>query len=322
MKNYTDPSNPSCQTRQDRDSALQVAEYLGIRTFVIFDFRQQYHQSIIDYIINSYQSGLTPNPDILCNSQIKFKLFLDHALRLGCDYIATGHYAKIIRSNDESDWLLCKLYRATDHHKDQTYFLSWLDQYQLSHSLFPLWGLSKVHVRKIAKEIGLPNAERPESQWVCFVGNVPMRKFLRKYLPDQPGNIVNIDGEVIGQHCWIHHYTIGQRHGLGLNIQSYVIAIDHVHNEIVVWSYDSSERLCDGCVLDIPHWIGKQYDLPLVCHAKIRYRQDPILVYIIQSETKLICRFNISQTGVAPGQTLVCYNDEECIMSATILHTL
>lgn len=313
MKNYADESNPHCQTRQDRDSALQVAQHLGIKTFIIFDFRKQYRDTIVDYIIRGYESGITPNPDILCNSEIKFKLFLDHALDLGCHYIATGHYAQI----DHTDtWY--HLLRWTDHHKDQSYFLSGLDQMQLSHALFPLWHLHKTEVRQIAHDIALPNADRPDSQWLCFIGPVPMRQFLKQYLPSKPGVIRHIDGHVVGTHDGAYQYTIWQRHGLGLNIQSYVVSVDVVSNEVVVWPTDTQALWVEQCLIWDIHWIADTYSFPLLTTAKIRYRQDPIPVRIIAQGTQYVCYFNQAQKGVAPGQTIVLYHGEECIGSALI----
>ena len=313
MKNYVDESNPHCQTRQDRDMALQVAQHLGITTFIIFDFRQQYQETIVHYIIQGYESGITPNPDILCNSEIKFKLFLDRALDLGCQYIATGHYAQITYTD-----VWYHLLRGADHHKDQSYFLSGLDQTQLCHSLFPLWNMHKTQVRQIAHDINLPNADRPDSQWLCFIGPVPMRQFLKKYLAPRLGLIKNIQGEILGTHDGAYQYTIWQRHGLGLNTQCYVIAIDVDTNEVIVWDIDTPTLWTHECRIGPIHWICRDYDLPCRMTAKLRYRQEPIDVSILQQGSQYACRFDHPQKWVAPGQTLVLYQEQECIGSAVI----
>jgi len=178
MKNYSEPDNPHCQTRHDRDMAIKVAEHLGIKQFCIFDFRTEYHERIIQYIYDGYKAGITPNPDVFCNNLIKFDLFLEQALAMGCDAIATGHYARKVnergascghpspeeRLSDEGEGLGVRLARALDKTKDQSYFLSRLSQHQLAHAIFPLGELTKVQVRQIAHDIGLPNADRPDSQ--------------------------------------------------------------------------------------------------------------------------------------------------------------
>jgi tRNA-specific 2-thiouridylase len=322
MKNYANESNPHCHTRQDRDMAIQVAQHLGIKTFIIFDFRQEYQERIIQYIIDWYQSGITPNPDVLCNSEIKFKIFLQHAISLWCEYVATGHYANSVSNtweikNQESDSYF-DLYRWIDHNKDQSYFLAWLDQYQLSHSLFPLWWLTKSQVREIARDIGLPNADRPDSQWLCFIGNVPIKSFLKQYLPVSHWLIKTVDGNIIGKHDGIYYYTIWQRHGLGLNTQNYVIDIDSINNEIIVWPKEAQERQKKKCNIWPIHWINHSYDIPLSCQAKIRYRQDPIPVHLTMIESNICCTFDIPQIWVAPGQILVLYDGEKCIGSSII----
>ncbi|HMT27433.1 MAG TPA: tRNA 2-thiouridine(34) synthase MnmA, partial [Candidatus Absconditabacterales bacterium] len=229
MKNYADESNPNCHTREDRDMAIKVAQHLGIKTFVIFDFREEYDQKIIQYIYDGYLAGLTPNPDVLCNSEIKFKLFLEKAMELGCDFVATGHYAQLEKTGE-----MVKLLRGVDETKDQSYFLAGLNQYQLNHSLFPIGGMLKSEVRALATEIGLPNADRKDSQGLCFIGKVPMVDFLKKALPVKQGEIVDQTGKKLGYHDGAWFYTIGQRHGIKLHQQYYVVSTDVKKNIVVV----------------------------------------------------------------------------------------
>lgn len=180
MKNYADESDPQCTTRKDRDDAIKAAQFLGIQDFLIFDFREEYNERIINYIYEGYKKGITPNPDILCNNLVKFDLFLEKAIAYGFDYVATGHYARI-----EKEKNIYKLLRGVDETKDQSYFLSGLSQYQLSKALFPVGAMLKSEVRDLATKIELPNADRKDSQGLCFVGNVPMKSFLKKRLPEK-----------------------------------------------------------------------------------------------------------------------------------------
>ncbi len=203
MKNYADEKNPDCHTKKDRNMAIKVSQHLGIDTFIIFDFRQQYHETIIQYIYDTYAAGQTPNPDILCNTEIKFKLFLEEAKKLGCDAVATGHYAHI--SHDTSGY---HLHKGVDTNKDQSYFLSGLNQEQLAQSLFPLGTLTKPAVRDIATSIDLPNAQRKDSQGLCFIGKVSMKEFLAEALEKKEGDIIDATGKKLGTHDGVRFYTI------------------------------------------------------------------------------------------------------------------
>ncbi len=271
MKNYAEEENPHCHTRQDRDMALKVAKHLWIKTFIIFDFREQYHQTIIQYIYDGYEKGLTPNPDVLCNSEVKFKLFLDEAKKLNCDYVATGHYARI----SEHDWKKLLL-KWIDHNKDQSYFLSGLNQEQLASSLFPLGELTKDEVRKIAQEIKLPNADRKDSQWLCFIGKVPIKEFLQEALPKKPWNIVDTEGKILWQHEWAHFVTIGQRTWLWLGGGPwYVIAKDTSSNTITVSKDQEKDLMHDSLIASEIQWTSWETpSVPRKGHAKIRYRQE------------------------------------------------
>lgn len=313
MKNYSEPDNPHCTTRIDRDMAIKVAEHLGIKTFIIFDFRKEYQERIIDYIYDGYKKWLTPNPDVFCNNLIKFDLFLEQAIKLWCDYVATGHYA-IIKDNI--------LYRGKDNNKDQSYFLSRLNHHQLSHALTPLGEYTKPQIRAIAQEIGLPNADRPDSQWLCFIGDVPMSEFLKKKLPEQPWDIIDQNGKKVGTHSWARFYTLGQRHQLFLPFRAYVTAID-VNNNIVTVGEKYDEKLTSDTVIVTDRvWTGdiENQELLADCLIKIRYRQDPAVSWSCISIENNSLTFQIEATRwVTPWQILVAYSHDDQVIGSGII---
>lgn len=316
MKNYIDPENPNCTTYQDANEAVKVANFLWIE-IISFDLRKEYEEKIVKYIYDWYEKWITPNPDILCNSLIKFDVFLDKALAEWYDMIAMGHYARIESTNTpltNETKKSYKLLRWKDYNKDQSYFLSWLNQYQLSKSLFPIGELGKDEVRKIAKEVWLPNAERPDSQGLCFIGKVPMRVFLKKRLPIKKWNIVLMDGTKVWEHDGAYFFTIGQSRGLDINKKAYVVKLD-VKNNLVVVSYEKQEAelLKDTITTQDWHWIGEEYTTPLDCTTKIRYRQEPNQAKIEKNENWMKVTFPERQWWVAPGQTVVAYLWDECI---------
>jgi len=348
MKNYADEANVNCHTRQDRDMALKVAKHLWIKTFIIFDFREEYHQRIIQYIYDGYEKWLTPNPDVLCNSEVKFKLFLDHAKDLNCDYVATGHY---VRTQDQEDKKL--LLKWIDQNKDQSYFLSGLNQEQLASSLFPLGELTKDEVRDLAHEIKLPNADRKDSQGLCFIGKVPIKDFLSEALPKKSWNIVDTEGKILWEHEWAHFVTIGQRTGLGLWWGPwYVIAKDTDTNTITV-SKDEQKDLMHSSLIasDIHRTSWEAPSFPFSCMAKIRYRQEdqPCTITLMNSQSSrtpspseavgtrwmaeseivpwgrglgwgpLLVQFSTLQRAISPGQIVVFYEGETLIGSGVIL---
>lgn len=314
MKNYVDEENPCCTTYQDASEAVRVAEFLWIE-LLAFDFREAYEQRIIAYIFAEYKKGLTPNPDLLCNNLIKFDLFLEEALKLGFDGVAMGHYARI----KEENWLYTLL-TWVDSTKDQSYFLAGLNQRQLSKALFPVGNMTKAEVRALAKKIWLPNAERKDSQGLCFIGNVPMRKFLMKRLEKKPGNIVDMDGKILGQHEGAYFYTIGQRQGLNLPLDRYVTRIDSEKNIVYVWAKQAELLNKQEIGLADWHWIWIPYDLPLEVTAKIRYRQVAQPATLVTStEWWVTCMFEEKQRAIAPGQFIVAYIGDECIGSWLIV---
>lgn len=317
MKNYSEPDNPHCTTRIDRDMSIKVAEHLGIKTFIVFDFREQYQERIIDYIYEGYQKWLTPNPDVFCNNLIKFDLFLEQALSLWCDYIATGHYAQIISDNN-----INKLYRWRDEKKDQSYFLSRLSPYQLDHALLPLWTYTKQEIRSLAHDIQLPNADRPDSQWLCFIGDIPMGEFLRKKLPEQKGDIVDATGKKVGTHQGAWFYTLGQRHQLFLPFKAYVTHIDIHNNILVVGDKYDENLLSDSVQVKDRVWTGteKSFNILQDCLIKIRYRQEPAVVWSLIENKQWSLSFSIPETrGVTPGQILVAYTNEREVLWSGII---
>lgn len=312
MKNYVSDSG-NCTTYSDAEEAIKVSKFLWIE-IISFDLQKEYNEKIIEYIYNGYQQWITPNPDVLCNSLIKFDVFLNKALELWFDYIATGHYAQIEAEKKEY-----KLLRWIDHNKDQSYFLSGLNQFQLSKSLFPVWGYTKPEIRILAKKIWLPNAARKDSQWLCFIGNIPIKEFLLKKLPKKEGNIINTEGKVVGQHEWAYFFTIGQRHGLSLPFKAYVIKTD-VKNNLVIVGEREDKALFEKTVMTTGrHWIRKAHKLPTKILAKIRYRQEPQEATLKVNKTNdIVVTFKEKQRAIAPGQTIVAYKGGECIGSGII----
>ena len=297
MKNYVAPSG-NCTTYQDAEEAIKVAKFLWIE-IISFDLQQEYDEKILQYIYEWYQKWITPNPDVLCNTLIKFDVFLNKALELGFDYIATWHYARIVETQrpawpvgrrknaktlDRLNASSFKLLMWVDANKDQSYFLSGLNQFQLSKSLFPIGEMSKPDVRALAREIGLPNAERKDSQWLCFVGNIPIKKFLEQKLPHQIWNTVTTDGKVAGHHDGARFYTVGQRQGLNLAPDLFVTAIDVKKNIVTVWPRNDSALNHTTVHIENRHRIWESYTTPLEITAKIRYRQSPQSATLVTSD--------------------------------------
>jgi tRNA-specific 2-thiouridylase len=319
MKNYADESNPHCQTREDRDMAIKVAQHLGITTFVIFDFRKAYDERIVQYIYDGYARGITPNPDVLCNSLIKFWLFLDEATKLGCSHVATGHYARVTAPQTSGNSYY-GLYKWVDTNKDQSYFLSWLTQKQLAQSLFPLGNLTKPEVRELAQQINLPNADRKDSQGICFIGKVGMEDFLKKKIPAQPGEIRDTHGKVLWTHAGMHNYTIGQREGLWLAWgPRYVVNKDAKENVVIVGHADAEELYHTSLNATAWHWVGAPRPFPLVAQAKIRYRQADQEVTLTSTDgQQILATFTQPQRAITSWQIIAIYDGDELIASGSI----
>lgn len=314
MKNFSETVNlkGACPWKEDRQMAYRVAAHLKI-PIQTFNFEKEYHKKIVNYIFTSYKKGLTPNPDILCNNEVKFKLFLDKAIKLGFNKIATGHYAQIKKNRMNTGW---HLMRGKDSNKDQSYFLAGLTQEQLSQSIFPIGNITKPEVRKIAKQTKLPNANRKDSQGICFIGKVDLKTFLQQKIKPKIGDIVDTKDNKLGTHSGVWYYTIGQRRGLDLpGGPWYVAKKDIENNKLIVAQADAKELFTKNIQIASLHWLGEKYKLPLKAKAQIRYRQpgQGIMLY----KNKVI--FNKGQVGVASGQILAVYLRNELIASANIL---
>jgi len=304
MKNWTrDLPGMKCPWADDLADAKRVAVQLGI-PFKVYDFQTEYKQSVVDYMVREYEAGRTPNPDIMCNQEVKFKLFLDAALADGADMIATGHYAKTSEG---------KLYQAVDMVKDQTYFLYRVTQDALSKTLFPLGELEKSSVREIAAEKGLATAAKKDSQGICFVGSVGIKEFLSQFVKTSPGEIIEKEsGSVVGHHEGAIYYTIGQRHGLnvGGGLPYYVVAKKMDANKVFVSrniNHDSMWR--ETVELDNLHWIADEPAKDAILHARFRHRG--VLKPVIRDGN--ILKLNDPERSVAAGQSAVLYVASECV---------
>ena len=318
MKNWEDDDTDDyCSSREDLVDAVAVAERIGIEIDVI-NFSAEYKERVFKDFLGEYQAGRTPNPDVLCNAEIKFKAFLDHALTLGADCIATGHYAQV-RENDG----LFQLLMAEDGTKDQSYFLYRLNQSQLTKALFPLGGVYKRDGREIARREGLPNHDKKDSTGICFIGERPFREFLSRYLPDNPGEIRTPDGKVVGRHQGLSFYTIGQRQGLRIGGRRegdgepwYVAAKDMRANRLIaVQGHDDPALLSDRVGAVDMNWIS---GTPPRCHwvygAKTRYRQrDAPCTLLAATRERCLVEFAEPQWAVTPGQSVVIYESRVCL---------
>jgi len=325
MKNWEDDDTEEyCSSRQDLIDAAAAADVIGIDLEVV-NFSAEYKDRVFADFLAEYQAGRTPNPDVLCNSEIKFKAFLDHALRLGADKIATGHYAQVREFLGE--WQLMK---AEDGTKDQSYFLYRLNQAQLSKTLFPVGHLYKRDVRRIAQEAGLPNHAKKDSTGICFIGERPFREFLARYLPKQPGEIRRLDDErVIGKHEGLMYYTLGQREGLGIGGVKgapeepwFVCAKDMAKNVLyVVQGHDHPALLRDRLVATNLSWVsGKAPHTHWVYAAKTRYRQPDAACEVERVDAnECEVAFAARQWAVTPGQSVVLYESLVCLGGGIIV---
>jgi len=322
MKNWDDDDDQAyCPAKQDLQDARRVCERLDIELQSV-SFSAEYWNRVFRHFLDEYQAGRTPNPDILCNQEIKFRAFLDYALAHGADAIATGHYARIEKDTTT------RLLRAADSNKDQTYFLHTLNQPQLERSLFPIGDLEKTVVRELAAQAGFQNHDKKDSTGICFIGERKFRDFLERYLPRQPGEIRTLDDQIIGRHQGLMFYTIGQREGLGIGGRKgsdgypwYVAGKDTGRNILrVVQGVNHpalfNRRLRTGRL----HWIaGSAPALPLACTARIRYRQPDQYCLVTQGpEGTGIVEFREPQRAVTPGQSVVFYDGETCLGGGVI----
>ena len=317
MKNWEeDDTEEYCTATEDLADAQSVSDQLGIPLHTV-NFSAEYWDRVFEYFLQEYRSGRTPNPDIMCNKEIKFKAFLDYAMELGADYIATGHYARIKRSGNS-----LKMLKGVDENKDQTYFLYTLQQHQLAKSLFPIGELQKSAVRDLAEKAGFDTANKKDSTGICFIGERKFTEFLQRFLPAQPGDIITPDGEVIGQHQGLMYYTLGQRQGLGIGGMKtaseapwFVVDKKLASNQLVAAQGHNHPLLLKqqlhASQLD---WVaGKPPALTFNCKAKIRYRQTEQACHVVVHQNDCTVCFDEPQRAITPGQSIVFYDNNICL---------
>ena len=325
MKNWEDDDTDDyCTSRVDLVDAAAVADVIGIELEAV-NFAAEYRERVFAHFLREYEAGRTPNPDVLCNSEIKFSAFLDHALRLGADHVATGHYARVRRSaGDPARVELCKALDAT---KDQSYFLHRLTQRQLAPVLFPLGEIAKRDVRAIARREGIPTHAKKDSTGICFIGERPFRDFLARYLPRTPGPEVTPDGTTVGHHQGLAYYTLGQRQGLGIggtragtDAPWFVAGKDPARNALVVVQGHDHPLLYRREVDAIDmHWIaGVAPELPRSLGAKTRYRMADAACTLAERDGRFRATFDASQWAPTPGQYLVFYDGDVCLGGGVI----
>jgi tRNA-specific 2-thiouridylase len=322
MKNWEEDDDADhCAAAEDLADATAVAERLGIPLRTV-NFSTEYWDRVFAYFLEEYRAGRTPNPDVLCNREIKFKAFLDHALDLGAERIATGHYAGV-RCDDNG----CHLLQAFDRDKDQTYFLHMLGQKALRHTLFPLHDLDKTTVRALARDAGLPNHKKKDSTGICFIGERRFRDFLARYLPANPGEIRDIADRTIGHHQGLMYYTIGQRQGLGIGGVAdapdqpwFVVGKELGDNVLrVAQGHDNPLLLHNHLVAEQLHWIeAPRNDRPFRCSARCRHRQPLQPATAEVREQRLHVAFDQPQRALTPGQSVVLYDADRCLGGAII----
>ncbi|WP_093329096.1 tRNA 2-thiouridine(34) synthase MnmA [Thalassotalea agarivorans] len=319
MKNWEeDDTDEYCAAAVDLEDAQKVCEKLGIKLHTI-NFATEYWDNVFEYFLEEYKAGRTPNPDIMCNKEIKFKAFLEFACEdLGADYIATGHYVQ--RELRDGHW---KMIRGDDNNKDQSYFLYTLDEKQLGQTLFPVGHIEKPIVRQIAEQAGLVTADKKDSTGICFIGERKFKDFLAQYLPAQPGKIESAEGEVVGEHDGLMYHTLGQRKGLRIGGLAnageepwYVVEKDLKRNVLIVGQGNKHPRLFSkGLVANQLHWVDRlELEDDIKCTVKTRYRQQDVACTVSpldNGEYKVM--FDQDQAAVTPGQSVVFYQGDVCL---------
>ncbi len=320
MKNWEEESDDGvCTAAEDFSDVRRVCDAIGIPYYTV-NFAKEYQERVFSYFLSEYKAGRTPNPDVLCNCEIKFKAFLSLAMSTGADYMATGHYARLARENGET-----RLLRGADQNKDQTYFLAGLTQEQLAKAMFPIGELTKPEVRALAREAGLSNAAKKDSTGICFIGERNFKEFLMQFLPAQPGDMVDVDtGRVIARHDGLMYYTLGQRKGLGIGGRRegtgeswFVVKKDITNNRLLIQQGERDELFSLALTAKTVNWIlgrppvngGEDYR----CTAKFRYRQpdQPVTVRVRGEGVEV--EFHAPQRAVTPGQWVVFYQGEVCL---------
>jgi tRNA-specific 2-thiouridylase len=317
MKNWDeDDGTDYCTAKEDLADAQAVAASLGIKLHSA-NFAAEYWDGVFEHFLAEYQSGRTPNPDILCNREIKFRAFLDYATELGADFIATGHYVRRDESGERT-----ALLKGLDPDKDQSYFLHQVGHRELSRSLFPVGDLAKPEVRKIAEQAGLTTARKKDSTGICFIGERRFKDFLQQYLPAQPGVIEDINGQALGEHQGLMYHTIGQRQGLGIggladrNAAPWYVVEKHVErNVLIVAQGNDHPRLYKHSLhASTLFWISEQAPaFPLQCTAKVRYRQPDQNCVVTKTASGFLVEFDVPQRAITPGQSVVFYHNDTCM---------
>ncbi len=327
MRNWEDDDSETvCTAEEDLADAKQVCGALGIPLHQV-NFAAEYRQQVFEHCLREFEAGRTPNPDVLCNREIKFKAFLDHALRLGADAVATGHYARTGQDEQGRATLL----RGLDDNKDQSYFLYMVPHQALSRTLFPLGGLRKPEVRRLAEDAGFDNFEKKDSTGICFIGERDFREFLARYIRREPGPIVTMDGQSIGEHQGLSFYTLGQRQGLGIGgvpgrTGPWFVSEKRLADNtlVVAEGGDHPSLLSTGLLADQPHWVaGEAPANRFSCVAKTRYRQaDQACDVRVDDAGNCHVHFHTPQRAVTPGQSIVFYQGERCLGGAIIQQRL
>lgn len=321
MKNWTHEQETSaCPWEEEYADMRRVCEQLDI-PYYTFNFEQEYRERVFSYFLKEYSVGRTPNPDVMCNTEIKFRVFLERAQELKADFIATGHYARMRKTGNT-----IHLLKGKDENKDQTYFIHHLTQTQLKRILFPIGHLPKFKVRQLAEQAGLAVAKKPDSQGICFIGKIDFREFLAQYIQKKPGNIQTVEGKVLGQHVGLPFYTIGQREGLRIGGTGpyFVVKKDIKTNTLVVAQGENHPALFAPALLAKEvHWISGTAPKKLSLQAKIRYRApDQACTLIPQGKNSFEVHFKQPQRAVTPGQFVVFYSGQECLGGGVIQQPL
>lgn len=306
-----------CPWHRDILDCRAVAEHLDVE-FEVVDFIEEYHREIVEYLVDGYRRGLTPNPDVMCNRRMKFGKFLDYAEKRGFGRVATGHYCSLRENPDGSRDLV----QAADPSKDQSYFLCMITQRQLQHAMFPIGSLLKSEVRDIARMNGLPNAEKKDSQGICFLGKIKIQDFLKHYIPESDGNIVNPSGKVLGRHTGLFNYTIGQRKGIGVPSNAegkryVVVAKNFEKNELVVAfdAPDAPDLWRASAEIDEINWINKPILEPREIYARVRYRDELVKVLFTPlPDNRARVEFEKPQRAIAGGQVLAIHDSDPSVI--------
>jgi tRNA-specific 2-thiouridylase len=339
MKNWDeDDGTDYCTAREDLADAQAVADKLGIQLHTA-NFAAEYWDNVFEYFLKEYRAGRTPNPDILCNKEIKFKVFLDYAQILGADLIATGHYVRTSSVRTKLDGTQTYLLKGLDNNKDQSYFLHAVDEHAFSKTLFPIGEMEKPEVRAIAEKYGLATAKKKDSTGICFIGERRFKDFLEQYLPAQPGNIETPEGKVIGSHHGLMYHTLGQRQGLGIGglkdsgEEPWYVAGKDLSRNVLIAVQGGNHPLLFTDTLQVAqlHWINGIPELlssaeintgllntELECTAKTRYRQPDQACTVEKNDAGYLLKFDEPQRAVTPGQSVVLYQDEICLGGGVI----